>query len=80
MSLLSNIVAEDKTNDGTLLVRSAPATSRQSPVGGAGNRLQKYWQHKEEEENKKVNEKGLNTFQCDDKDKTVCPKQQIAAT
>ena len=34
----------------------------------AGNRLKKYWQRKEEE-NKKGNEKGLNTFQCDDKDK-----------
>ena len=36
----------------------------------AGNRLKKYWQRKEDEENKKGNEKGLNTFQYDDKDKT----------
>ena len=35
----------------------------------AGNRLKNYWQRNEEEKNQKGNEKGLNTFYCDDDDK-----------
>ena len=39
MSLSSNIIVEGKANRGTILVRSAPATSRRSPVVEAPRRL-----------------------------------------